>query len=315
MASARRTGVNESVSTYGVSRDYSSLSTWEAATDTDLVTAAQSQILECYDDAASFNDNVGVSGATTNGSYFRIIRPASGQGHNGTPTVGVYFSSSPATVWNLNENNFHLQDIIYTNTRTGAGNTFGVFVGTSTGTCVGVIDWDSTSADANQCFANEALANFILCSAITHGGRGFFNRASTGRHYNCLAVNDGGGAAIGFQRDIGTMIAKNCLADDTAGGTCFSGTFSSSNNNASTDTTAPGTSSRTSQTFTFVNAAGDDYHLASGDAGAKDFGADLSADASFAFDDDIDKNLFGTWDIGFDEPTSAVAFLPRISVY
>ena len=65
--------------------------------------------------------------------------------------------------------------------------------------------------------------------------------------------------------------------------------------------TAPGTSPRINQTFTFVNAAGDDFHLDAADVGADNFGTDLSADANFAFDDDIDGDLFDTWDIGMDE--------------
>jgi hypothetical protein len=74
------------------------------------------------------------------------------------------------------------------------------------------------------------------------------------------------------------------------------------NNNASSDGTATGTGSRINQTFTFVASGSDDYHLAGSDAGALDFGADLSADGVFAFDDDIDFDTrSGTWDIGFDE--------------
>ncbi len=49
----------------------------------------------------------------------------------------------------------------------------------------------------------------------------------------------------------------------------------------------------------------DDYHLAAGDAGAKDYGTDLSGDSFFPFDDDIDGDLFDTWDIGFDENSVA----------
>ena len=44
-----------------------------------------------------------------------------------------------------------------------------------------------------------------------------------------------------------------------------------------------------------------DFHLQSSDPGVDD-GTDLSADANFAFDDDVDFDTrSGTWDIGFDE--------------
>ena len=87
MASARRTATNENISTYDSAggKDYTSLSAWESATDVNLVSAAQSEVLECYKGA--HNDYVIVTGATANSSYFRIIRPAAGEGHSGIPKV------------------------------------------------------------------------------------------------------------------------------------------------------------------------------------------------------------------------------------
>ena len=65
---------------------------------------------------------------------------------------------------------------------------------------------------------------------------------------------------------------------------------------------SPAGNDRTGQTFTFADAGSDDYHLASGDGGAKDFGADFSSDDSLAFTTDIDNdNRTPTWDIGIDE--------------
>ena len=59
---------------------------------------------------------------------------------------------------------------------------------------------------------------------------------------------------------------------------------------------------RVSQTFTFVNAGSNDYHLQSGDGGAKNFG--LTDPSSGLFSDDIDLvSRSGTWDIGADEET------------
>jgi len=76
---------------------------------------------------------------------------------------------------------------------------------------------------------------------------------------------------------------------------------------ASSDATADDTDTtgnRINQTFTFVDAANDDYHLDSADAGAKGFGTDLSADADYPFDWDVDGDTRGTtWDIGFDQIT------------
>jgi len=83
------------------------------------------------------------------------------------------------------------------------------------------------------------------------------------------------------------VTAKNVLS--TGGTTAdFSGPFNvNSKNNASSDATAVGTNSRINQTFTFVDSANGDFTLAATDAGARNFGADLSVDADLAVSDDI----------------------------
>lgn len=64
------------------------------------------------------------------------------------------------------------------------------------------------------------------------------------------------------------------------------------------------THDRVSQTFTFVNAGANDYHLQSGDAGAKNFG--VTDPSAGLFSDDIDLvSRSGSWDIGADEETGA----------
>ena len=65
--------------------------------------------------------------------------------------------------------------------------------------------------------------------------------------------------------------------------------LTNSKNNASEDSSASGfTNGRGSQTFSFVASGSDNWHLTDTDAGARTYGVDLSADGSFAFDDDID---------------------------
>lgn len=121
-----------------------------------------------------------------------------------------------------------------------------------------------------------------------------------GEIYNCTAA----GGSYGFV-EAATMKVVNCLATGVSliG---FVGTFAAgSNYNAEDDGNgAPGANSRSAQTFTFVNAASDDFHLASTDAGAKGFG--LSDPGSGAFSDDIDgQTRSGSWDIGFDQYVAA----------
>lgn len=84
----------------------------------------------------------------------------------------------------------------------------------------------------------------------------------------------------------------------------YTGTFDGdSDYNASDDATSTGGSNdRINQTFTFVYAGANDFHLASNDTGATNHGTDLSSDPKLAFSDDIDgETRSGTWDIGGDE--------------
>jgi hypothetical protein len=70
------------------------------------------------------------------------------------------------------------------------------------------------------------------------------------------------------------------------------------------------THDRVDQTFTFLNEAGDDFHLAATDAGARDFGVSLAGDANLAFQTDIDgEQRRITWDIGADEAGSSVGLV------
>jgi len=105
----------------------------------------------------------------------------------------------------------------------------------------------------------------------------------------------------------GNVVCKNNLVD-VGGGLAFRGSFAAASDyNASSDGTAPGTNSRTNQTFTFADAINENYHLDSTDTGAKDCGTDLSSDPYLAFTDDIDGDTRSVpWDIGADEYVSGL---------
>lgn len=118
---------------------------------------------------------------------------------------------------------------------------------------------------------------------------------STIRFNNCMVIN----CATGFKNLSSITYIKNCLYDGGTSGNQvgFSGTpNTASNYNATNDTTAYGANSRVSQMFTYVS--GSDYHLATNDQGAVDFGTDLSADTLVVTDDFDAVARNGTWDIG-----------------
>lgn len=318
MGSARKVGTNESVHTYGgVTREYTALQTWEDAHTVDCVATTTSHVLECYDDAASFDDYVAIAGATTDATYFRIIRPASGQGHDGTPNNGFTINSTTsATVIAISESYAQVQDLIVIATFNSATGYIAVNLAVANTTAVGcLVKATNAGTGVATGFNNTGTVSNILfvdCLAYECKTGGMVINAASGqtnRAYNCTSVNNvgygftmGGGTAGGFD------VLTNCLSALNTGAD-----FQVTNANAtkvvtycaSEDTTADdwgGAGNRISQTFTFVNSGGDDFHLASTDAGARDYGTDLSADATYPFNDDIDKQTrSGSWDIGFDE--------------
>lgn len=308
MASSRRTGTNESISTYAASgADYSSLATWETATDNDNVTGTVSPVLECVAD--QYDDGVTMSAATNDSTYFRIIRPNSSSHHSGVRDTGVrFYRTTDASVITLADLNEQIQDLclrITANSVATRGTGFSQ-AGAGESAFVGCIATNSQNAGAGvyNGLANPSTTGrvfFINCISENVEGIGFNANNTAGVEivlYNCTVI----GGTTGFSFGAGaTTTARNCLGHGTSSAD-FSGTLDTGSNNASEDATALGTSPRTSQTFTFINAGANDYHLAISDAGARGFGTSLAADGTYAFDDDIDRKTItgATWDIGFD---------------
>jgi hypothetical protein len=294
--------------------DYSSLSLWEPDTDNDLVTAAAGELAECYAGSDAISASLTISGATTNSTYYREVRAASGAEAkmpwgSTSDTYVLSTSTAMASLLTVDEDYARVVSIQVDHLSTSTNQTalrLNVVSGPKYAVgCYARSAGTGTTSAAFYATGSTGTVYFINCVA-TASLMGI-RIVRTALAYNCTVV----GCATGITREGGTATAKNCLVSD-ASTACFSGTFGASSvTNASSDATAPGTGSRTSQTFTFVNAAGGDYHLASGDAGAKNFGTDLSADASYAFSTDFDgQTRSGSWDIGADEYIAAGGSLP-----
>lgn len=130
--------------------------------------------------------------------------------------------------------------------------------------------------------------------------------------YDCLngSLTDGGawvaanvraynntmyGNTFGFQDD---QVCVNNVAVENSGGDFLGTGTTGHSHNSSSDTSAGGTSALTNQSYTFIDAANDDFRLASGDP--RDNG--LSDPGSGLFSDDVLGNTrTGTWDRGFHE--------------
>lgn len=312
MATSRRTQV-ENVSTYGNNtRDYDGtaggLASWEGATDIDLNIAGKGEALECYDDAASYDDTRSMSGATnTSSTQFRVIRTAAGQGHDGTQNNGFTIADTSGSVMRTGEENFHVYDLILTSIAdsTTSAETTVKGANISTVVLVGLIIHDSTNIGTGSIAGIiQMTGTCINCLVHNMEGDGY-DVESNAFMYNCVATDNG---LLGFEDSGVGQTLKNCLS--TGNGTADYDAFADGTMEdcASEDASASGTRPHASITMSglFVDEAGNDFHLQSGgDANVVDNGQDLSADGSFAFDDDIDTVTITTWSIGFDSIVAA----------
>lgn len=312
MASARRLPTTPNTSTYDSAggKDFAALTTWEQATDIDLVTANAGEILEVFKGA--HDDNVSMAGATTNSIYFRVIKPASGEGHldisSGIPavdgTMAAFVSTTDSPMLPIDESFSQIHDIVGKLVINSANNrlTFGSRQ-PSAGTigCLAIDSANSGAGNVVRDFSLGTTANFAIdCLSINaqvNGLTGGVNLGLTAYIYNFTCINAG---AIGIEvTGAGTVAAKNCLIDNSTGNDYDAGAgILTLTTCGSSDAT--GTVALRNQTYSFRSAIGDDYHLAVGSDGIGD-GTDLSADGNYAFDDDIDETIRSSWDLGFDE--------------
>lgn len=195
---------------------------------------------------------------------------------------------------------------------TGAGNVNAINSFTSGSSGAG-------DARISNCILKNSNANNVWCGISINAN----NLNMVGKAWNNIIYGFGNGS--GLYADVGTVYAYNntivgcrqgfykssiqlaCKNNIVQGaGTAFYGVGFTGDYNVSNTSDAPGTHSRKNTAVAFVDAAGGDFHLAQDDAGAKDFGADLSNDPNLAFSTDIDGLLRGAlWDAGADEAATA----------
>lgn len=307
--------------------DYSSLSAAEAGEQGNLVTLDRYLVIECY----AMNDSTACAfaGWTTDATrYISVIVPTA-ERHGGKYNTSKYYHSGGVEV---STNAINIEFIGLQFIRSGIVNqeASGILIGTASSGAITV--------RVDKC---------LFSVNGTGGSGGYYgisisdgNVVDTVTVTNCVFQDcyntdypTSGGAGAGlktiycyqlylynntFYKNSSnvywsdhasfTITAKNNLAAASrATNSDFVGTYDTASHNASSDGTAPGTSSRTNQTFTFVSTSGTyDLHLQSSDAGAKDYG--VSDPGSGLYSDDIDGNTrSGSWDIGADEVTGGAA--------
>lgn len=286
---ARDTGTNETISTYDSAggKDFSVLATWESATDNDLVTATNSEALEIF--KGSHDDQIDMIGGTYDASFFRILRPAPGEGHIGIPVVDgtvAAFVSTADIDWfrSISQDFTQIQDLVLKMTVNSASTRHTIQFNGGDEVAIGNIVIDCTNAGAGDVdgILNSSGGTIFMIDnlAINAGDTGL--RCSDGVVY--MYNNSATGCTNGIRRSFGTLhvVNNNSWSNSTNN---FLGTLT-------TDTT------NSTSTPTVVDAANDNYALLATDTAHKGAGTDLSADVNFAFNDDLNIKTRNQWDIG-----------------
>lgn len=136
-------------------------------------------------------------------------------------------------------------------------------------------------------YVNANASNHGIGGETDAGANYFYNNTSIGWAYGYQAYNTN------------QSIYKNNISYGSHNAAWLGTPWTGSDYNATDRDAATGnTNDRVSQTFSFVDANNQNYHLLSTDEGAKGFGVDLSS----AFTTDIDgETRPAVWDIGMDQ--------------
>lgn len=290
--------------------DYTSLANWEAGEQGDLTGVRDEiSVAECY--SMSDTTIVSIDGWTTSATqYIRVYTPTA-ERHTGVWNTGKYRleCSSASNVRALSTTEAYIRidglqifadatstnwmDVLgfvtaypgatsyieaTNNIIKGINDNYGsgIYVNNSIGYIYNNIIYDLTGSTSYGIYTNATIASLYI-----------YNNTITDCDYGVRGAS-------------GAILKNNLLYNHSLGATTAMTTGNCGYN--STDAASLGytaqTGDRVSQTFTFVDSVNDDFHLASGDGGAKDFGTDLSG----SFTTDIDGVArTGTWDIGADE--------------
>ena len=282
-------GTNEVTKTIGATgRNHSTIAAWEADTNYNCVTgwgagdysSPCSPVGDCYDDA-DFNEEVFISGATTDSTHYRRLTAHVGERHNGTSGAGVWL----VTV--------HPRDKYV------------------------VAEW-LIIEERVTCSSQPNDARFVLRFCVYETSDAYDiaiheDSAGTGvENYmeNCVLILPATGHAVYDSPIIvrncsalgGNVVFKGCDCTNviSVGGTTnFSGC--TGDYNIGSDATAPGENSIDNvdedDIYTNTGSGTEDLHLKSDATDASGAGDDLSA----SFTIDIDGQTRVDWDIGADE--------------
>ena len=324
---------------WAIYRAYTSLSSWESQLENgnilepvendvnpspDLVTSGTVMNVACYGDGVDTTPVV-VSGWTTAASnYVRIYTPASptevgtSQRHPGRWDTSRYRLEAPSDVLAISDNYVRVEGLqVYVTANIANNEGIGFSRTPDSGASYYEVSGNIVRGTPGNQDARIGINPYNAGSGVikiwnnlvydfsgnTNFTAGILLDDANFTHYvyNNTVVDCGNGIYAAN----GTVVAKNNLVHGNADNYFPLVAFNaSSTNNLSgpAQADAPGANPRNAAPVTFANAAGDDFHLASADTGARGRAADLTADPSLAFAVDVDREpRLAPWDIGADE--------------
>lgn len=305
----------------GGAGDYSTLQAWETAQQRDLVAVDEVARALCTNVSATADTTVATVAGWTLDATRKILIEA-GTAHGGVFNTGAYYLSHTTAGAGLTFNDPSMfADVtgIQVTTSNANGDGFQQINSSGTGTvlfdkCI-VRNTNATPAAGSIGFFLRFSMRVNLRNCLIYDmGEGvwWFEAAGVGNAHNCTVYNCD---TSGFHAAGTAPVLKNCATMACTDG--FVGTWggASTNNASDVASDAPGSNPQTGS-ISFVDAAGKDFHLASGDTVAKNNGATLTGDATLPVTEDVDgtaRPQGAAFDIGFDELIEAAIKTGRLS--
>jgi len=328
------TTVTKSIGTS--SRDYSTITAWEADLDNTLVyVSGDDAVGECYNDS-TFNEGVTINGGGTVGLSSITLTVADGEKHDGTAGNGARIVRTANSSYIISNTGSTQTEISWLEIDANGFNATGMCRGetdsvTSSRLKNLIAHGQSGASSLNGFLLNRGSSyclNNILYDCIntlsSGGGNGFKSGSSAENWHNntCYLVKSGVSHTSGsfYGMNFASITASNNISvdsgtDGTATGADFTGT---SDYSLSSDSSASGTSVLTNKTstnqFVSIVSGSEDLHLKAG-SDAIGAGIDLGTtpDGVNIDIDGFDRNSIDvSWDIGAHQFTTGAATLRAV---
>ncbi len=281
--------------------DYSTLSSWEAGEQANLVSLDQIREAVCYNDwPGGLSDDVVIDGWTTDATRYPRITVAEGHRHRGYPKSGFYIKKASSGTSSVLANGTggayaRVEWLDVENASTVSGR-HGIRSFSATGVLVTNCLSKTNGTGSSYAFAVQA-AGCRLRTCLAHGSAvGVFASVADFEARAVVAA----GCATGFSLSSSPTL-KNCIGfNNTTHVT--GGDAANSSNNAFTGGVGFGVASVTGITSaSFVSSASNDFHLVAGATSLRGAGANLFSEGVTIDIDGDARPSSGAWDIGLDQ--------------